>query len=155
MKENTISYGISYNELREKTFKDQFCKHCNSLMQESKSNSKTYSKDSSKHFWEIKGKGNKNPIFNWLVIVHVKPLQKGQKDASYTRHYSGWAFWTSFLDEGRFTLTSDCEKLESRNFLNICTIVYAFQIYKKNFANINFFFNMLSNIDTVMKFSSS
>ena len=48
-------------------------------MQESKSNSKTYSKDSSKHFWEIKGKGNKNPIFNWLVIVHVKPLQKGQK----------------------------------------------------------------------------
>ena len=64
LKNNSISYGVSYNGLTENTFKYE---------------SKANSTELSKHFWEMKRKGIKKPIMHWSVIDHAKPYQNGSK----------------------------------------------------------------------------
>ena len=75
LKENFTSDGVSYDGLTENTFKARFYKHCNSFNHESKANST----ELSKHFWEIKRKGIKNPIMHWSVINHAKPYMYKSK----------------------------------------------------------------------------
>ena len=45
-------------------------------------------------------------------------------------------------------LNADWEKLETRIFVIICTIMYAFKIFKMIFADIIVFLMTLSNIDS-------
>ena len=75
LKENTTSGGVKYNGLTENTFKDRFYKHRNSFNYESK----TYSIELSKHFWEMKRKGIEKPIMHWSAIDYAKPYQNGSK----------------------------------------------------------------------------